>query len=94
MGWGTEFKANVFLSREEVTPENVSDHLAEVENDINSVRTDLIALCSATPKDVTPADEEPLTYVRTTGLDYLDYLEDLIIKRTKIQLYEDSRIQD
>jgi len=57
MGWGTDFKANVFISRMEFpSSAHVDFAIEEQERAILNAEKMLIALAAGTPKDIAPEE--------------------------------------
>jgi hypothetical protein len=59
MGWGTSFKADIYLSRQVFNSKyELDEKIKEVEEYIESAKQELTALAVSTPKDVIAEKDE------------------------------------
>lgn len=66
MGWGTDFKADIYLSRLKFENKGlVEDKIEELEGILDSIRQQILMYGSSNIKDVTPEDwkEEAIRFV-------------------------------
>jgi hypothetical protein len=89
MGWGTTFSPEIYLSK--VTFDNsweIENYISEKELYIKDAKNRLCMYASATPKDICPDDwkDEIVTFLSNEVSTHIDYLEDLIIEKTKAEL--------
>lgn len=91
MGWGIDFKADIFLSRM-----NFDGNKYQVEDAINSIEEDLVKLkieiymyAAATPKDVCPEDweEENISFLRTRLDELFEEYDGQIVLLDHLKLY-------
>ena len=62
MGWGTDFKADVFLNRETYRTEyELDDKIEEIQLDIVNIRAKILMYSATNIKDIIPEDwkDEP-----------------------------------
>lgn len=90
MGWGTQFKADIFISKELYhTKYEVEDEISDKESWIAKCKAKLLALALATPRDITPHNsdsDDPIWYV-TKEVDYaLESIEESEYKLFKLRL--------
>ena len=63
MGWGTNFKANVYLSRQIYqNKESVEDEINESELRISRYKEHLLILTSGNPRDLLQEEDKDLVY--------------------------------
>ena len=59
MGWGTSFKADIYLSRQVFNSKyELDERIKEIEGYIESAKQELTALAVSTPKDVIAEKDE------------------------------------
>jgi hypothetical protein len=93
MGWGTDFTAEVFISRQTFQSlADVEDTIEEHQGNILTAELQLVALASATPRDIVPPDwaGEPALWITKTvqGL-----ISDIILAEkmiTKLELLKEN----
>ena len=94
MGWGTDFKTNVYLSRQIFKTEGELDYaIKEAEEAIQTNRELLLMMSMANPKDLIEEDEDALYATRNRVNDLINDLLEQCDKLTLLQLYF-SAIQD
>ena len=87
MGWGTTFEAEVYLSRQVFSNRSeVEFRLEEIEDSMNWCKQNIAMLVAVTPKDYSN-EENPLFEMKTELNESLEYLEDLVVERTRLGLY-------
>ena len=82
MGWGTNFTAELYLSRKMF--QDRDDVVSSIEDDeriIARTKAELTALAFANPKDITPGDETPIYYVQSLIEENIETLEEFIISK-------------
>mgnify|MGYP001298660873 CR=1 FL=1 len=90
MSWGIEFQTDIYLSRQEYkTKYEVEDRIKELSNDITDCESKLKMYAIATPKDIVHAEnaEDIFDYINQEVLTLLEWYEELIIDRFKLNLY-------
>jgi hypothetical protein len=93
MGWGTDFTANVYISRQIFKSlADVDDIIEEHQAEILSAELQLVALASATPKYIVPPDwaDEPALWITKT---VQDLISDIILAEkmiTKLELLKEN----
>lgn len=84
MGWGTDFKASVFLNREVYSSKHqLEDAIAERESNIQNNREILLMIAMANPKDLV-AEDEDVVYANRNRVN--DIVEDILEEQYKITL--------
>lgn len=87
MGWGTTFKAEVYLNRQVFSHRSeVEYRLEEVKDSVNRCKQDIAMLVAVTPKDYSN-EENPLFEMKTDLNETMEYLEDMLVERTRLGLY-------
>lgn len=91
MGWGVDFKANIYLKRQEYNKNKflVQDAIAECKVEINNIISHLHMLGASTPKDVVPEDykEDILNWIHQEIENSYDQLKESIVKEYQHGLY-------
>ena len=77
MSSGTYVKVERYYNRHHYKSiEEIDENIMQATKDVAAVWADILSMCVATPKDITPTNEEPMLYV-TERLKYLrECLED------------------
>ena len=91
MGWGTEFKAYIYLNRQAYnSPEEVDEKLINIQDDIDYIEKKLIALIAMTH---TPTENETAGDVTTSIISDFDemmgWYRELIIQKYNLRMYRD-----
>lgn len=66
MGWGTQFKTEIFLSKEIYNSiYEIKDEIEDIKKNINYLESKVLILIGSTPKDIIPEDwnEEPNSWL-------------------------------
>lgn len=89
MGWGTTFKSEIYLSK--ITFGNnyeIEEYIKEKEEEIEKTKNKLCMFASSTPKDICPNEweDEMIRFLSNEVSSLTDYLEELIIEKTKAEL--------
>jgi len=90
MGFGTEFKADIYISRKVFTSiAEVQDYRSELEDDIITDKAKVLMYVSATPKDVIPDDwkDEPIRWLQDQLVELLRNIEENLNLLFKIDHY-------
>ena len=90
MGWGIEFKADIYLSRQSYLNKiGVEDRIAELDTDICDCETQLKMFAAATPSDVVPSDfdGDKVSWLNNEISEALETYKELIVERHKTYLY-------
>ena len=93
MGWGTDFTANVYISRQTFKSlADVEDIIEEHQAEILNAELQLVALASATLRDIVPPDwaDEPALWITKT---VQDLISDIILAEkmiTKLELLKEN----
>lgn len=88
MGWGTDFKAEVFLNRLVFANKyEVEEAIKEKSNDIIQNEVLLLGYAMATPKDIFPNSDDVAFDVKIAVSDVLENLAELHVDRYKLSLY-------
>jgi len=91
MGWGVNFKTDIYLSRQEYN-ENIFQVKEKIDNltdNIENIKIKLSMFCAATPKDIVPLEETSIDWISMeTQILFTEY-EEIIRDRYKLYLYLD-----
>lgn len=94
MGWGTDFTADIYLSRQiyENTFE-IKEKIREIDIDINRIKNVLHMLAASNIKDITPEEwkDEPIDFLNNKLEDLFLQYEELIVDRKLLYLLLDNR---
>ena len=91
MGWGTDFKADVFLNRQVFANKyEVEEAIREKSNDIIQNEVLLLGYAMATPKDIFPNSDDVAFDVKLAISEVLENLSELHVDRYKLSLYLES----
>ena len=99
MGWGIEFEADIYLSRQDYQEniELVKDEIIDLEKGINSSKEKILMYAAATPKDVSMSTEESIDIISniqieiTETLDYIRESTEKILNLTYYQEYLENK---
>jgi hypothetical protein len=90
MGWGTEFKAEIYLNKQIYKSESeLENTIEEYKENISHVKEQLLMFASSNVKDISPSEweEEPIRYVHYETSKLIEYLGDLFIELYELELY-------
>lgn len=90
MTWGTDFKGDIFLSRQEYpTKHSVESRIKELDELIGECEAKLKMYASATPKDIIPSDdsEDPIFWIGARIDEELEMYREYLINRYNLDLY-------
>jgi len=90
MGWGIEFKADIYLSRQSYSSKGeVEDRIAEIDKVIYDCEAELKMYASATPKDIVSPDDSEATvnWLNTRINEVLEMYQEYLIERYRLALY-------
>lgn len=88
MGWGTDFKAEVFLNRLVFANKyEVEEVIKEKSNDIIQNEVLLLGYAMATPKDIFPNSDDVAFDVKIAISEVLENLAELYVDMYKLNLY-------
>ena len=91
MGWGTDFKADIFLNRIIINNDSeLDDLIREAEYDLNEIKTRLNMYVASNPKDITPDEwkEESLRFLHTNVNELIDELQEKTVLQYNLGLYK------
>lgn len=89
MSWGTSFKADIFISRENFNSKyEVEDKITECNDFIAEDTRKLAMLSVSSPRDVMPNDEDssPIYYMNNMVSELVSDIEDCSVKKYMYQL--------
>lgn len=92
MGYGIDFKADIFLSRQDYpTKHSVTDRIEELSELIGECEAKLKMYASATPKDIIQSDdsEDPIYWISSRIDEELEMYREYLINRYNLDLYLD-----
>lgn len=90
MGWGIDFKADVFLSRQSYASKNeVEDRIRELESEINDCEATLKMYAASTPKDVYVLDgnESAIGWLNIEVNTQFGLYKDYLYNKYQLELY-------
>jgi len=90
MGWGIEFKSDIFLSRQSYSSKSeVEDKISEISESIVDCESKLKMLAIATPKDIVSTEDsgDMINFFNDEVLGLVEELEELTVNRFKLNLY-------
>jgi hypothetical protein len=90
MGWGTDFKADLYLSRIIFTSiGEIEDKLKEYDESINNIEAEIKMYASSTPKDIIPDDykDEPINWLTLRLNELYENYRESLINGFKLSLY-------
>lgn len=91
MGWGTDFKTNVYLNRQIFkNKQEVEDAIKEKEEQIQTDTELLLMIAMANPKDLVEEDEDVLYSTRNRATDHLNNIVLTQRELTLLCLYIDA----
>ena len=90
MGWGIDFKADVYLSRQSYrSKQEVADRMEELDKEINDHEVKLKMIGIANPNDIVPTEEDKVFWVNREISDVLEEYRASVIDRYNLYLYLD-----
>lgn len=92
MSWGIDFKADIYLSRQEYNTKNdVEERIKEIDKTINECETLIKMYASSTPKDIVPSEEseDPINWINNQINVEFEMYRDYLIDRYNLELYMD-----
>ena len=91
MSWGTEFKIDIYLSRQDYNGNafQVRDKIEELDKDINDIYNKIKMYASATPKDIVDQENDAISFINQNIDELTESLEEYIINRYQLGLYLD-----
>ena len=96
MGWGTSFKADIYLSRQVFNSKyELDEKIKEVEEYIESAKQELTAYAVATPRDIIAEKDEsgyiqnPIDEVLRKVNETFEWMEDNYRDLNKLYLYQE-----
>ena len=90
MGWGTEFRPYIYLSKEIYsTKSDIDDRIKELDKKINDCESTLKMHASSTPKDIVPPDfsETQIIWLNDQINQVLDDYQEYLLSRYRLYLY-------
>lgn len=90
MSWGIDFKADIYLSRQDYpTKHSVEDRIKELDDLIHECEAKLKMYASATPKDIISSDdsEDPIYWISSRIDEELEMYREYLINRYNLDLY-------
>lgn len=90
MSYGTDFKADIYISRKIFTSlDEVQEYRDELEEDIINDKAKVLMYVSSTPKDIIPDDwkDEPIRWLQDQLIELLTNIEENLNLLFKIDHY-------
>lgn len=93
MGWGIDFKTDIYLSKQDYgeNTELVKDEILELEKGINSSKEKILMYAAATPKDISMPTEESIDIIFNIQIEInetLDYIRECTEKILNLTYYQ------
>lgn len=91
MGWGIDFKADIFLNSISFSNDlEVDELIKETEYDINNLESRINMYAASNPKDVVPDDwkEEVVMFLHTNVTELLVELQEKAVLHYNLTLYK------
>ncbi len=95
MGWGTSFKAEIYLSRQVFNSKyELDERIKELEENIESAKRELTAYAVATPRDIIAEKDEsgyiqnPINEVLRKTREIFEWMEDNYRDLNKLYQYQ------
>lgn len=90
MSYGTEFSADIFLSRRIFyNQRELSEAVADVEEELRAYREILLMVAMSNPQDLVEADEDVLYATRNRVNDIIDNIMDKQGELTLLNIYQE-----
>lgn len=94
MGWGIDFEASIYLSRQDYQEnvELIKDEILELEKGINSSKEKILMYAAATPKDVSMQTEESVDIISNIQVELneaFDYIRESTEKILNLTYYQE-----
>jgi hypothetical protein len=89
MGWGTTFKPEIYLSREQFSTDGaLEDEISELEKSIERTKQTIAMYVAASPKDIIPEEwkEQGVDFLKHRIDENMEMLEEDLIKLYKLRL--------
>lgn len=92
MSWGTVFNAkDVFIIRQQFrNMQELDDRIKELNEEYDAHRRRLIGFATATPKDVTPNDEDPLYYTTKEVEEIVEAMSHITYQQALLELLKEN----
>lgn len=93
MSWGTDFTAEIFLSRMTFRNESeLKNKISEVEEDIASACNELMMYAASNPRDIVPKEweEDAITFIKNKIKDLMEGYRYNVAELTNLNHFLDS----
>lgn len=90
MGWGIEFKTEIFLSRQSYSSKSeVEDKIDEIDQTISDFKSEIKMYAASTPKDIVSFEnsEDTVNWLNIRINDLFELIEDHLFQRYQLSLY-------
>lgn len=88
MSWGTDFKADIFLSKQSYSSiAQIESAIDDCDETIQTIQSEIKMYASSTPKDVCIESDNPINYINSEVDFLMEELEATVIHRYKLMLY-------
>lgn len=93
MGWGTEFKCDVYFNKQTFNSEfELKDKIKELEEQSKNCREQILMFCAASPKDLTSEDwkDDSIRFVHFEVTRLIEELSQISGELMKLYLAEEN----
>ena len=92
MGWGTQFKADIYINKQVFkSTYELDDKIEELSSTLNMYKALLKQYASATPRDIVPKEweGEPIEWLNNKVDEIVDSFEELQYDLYRLRLFKD-----
>jgi len=94
LGWGIDFKADIYLSRQDYgsNPSQVQDAIDDLSEGIEQNESRLKMFASSNVRDIVPEEwkDQPLDWINAEINSIVGSLKEDIVHRYQLELYKES----
>lgn len=101
MGWGTEFKYDIYLSRRVYRAKwEVEDDVKNVEKEVERTKEQILMFCSASPNTIVSEDykDEAVNYIHREVSELFEFYEEqlLLLQNLKcyLEVYDEAKANE
>ena len=97
MGWGTDFKADIYLNRMQFSSVcEVEDKIKELQDDNDLWEKRILMFCSANPKDIVPDEwkDDAIMFIHNQVSELILMIKENSVTISNLILYKDYLSQN